>query len=55
MIVMDGVVNFRTSTYLPGGWPEMQLAHKEKRRESTIKYQAFKIEAKTGKRFAFGS
>ena len=49
---VDGVVNIRTSTYLPGGWAEMQLAHKEKRRESTIKYQAFKIEAKTGKRFA---
>lgn len=50
---VDGVVNFRTSTYLPGGWPEMQRAHKEKRRESIIKYHAFKIEAGTGKRFAF--
>ena len=30
---VDGVVKFRTSTYLPGGWPEMQRAQKEKRRE----------------------
>jgi len=49
---VDGVVNFRTSTYLPGGWPEMQRARKEKRRESIIEYHAFKIEAGTGKRFA---
>ena len=50
---VDGVVNFRTSTYLPGGWPEMQRAHKEKRRETIEKYQANKIDAGTGKRFAY--
>lgn len=50
---VDGIVNIRTSTFLPGGRLAILQAYNEKRRESIIKYQAFEVKAKTGKRFAF--
>lgn len=50
---VDGIINIESKTLPPGGLAAMRLALDKKERAHSIKYQAIKIKANTGKEFSF--
>ena len=50
---VDGIINIQINTELPGGVEARRVASAEGRREFVFNYRSYKIEAGTGKHFAF--